>query len=169
NGVPVIYVQYMYQHATGGSGSSIEINKNTGEIIHYYNMKDHLLMEIGQEPKKENAISKQEALSQAVKFLKEWVPSYLHNYAMPIEEPYFDEDLGTSQFVFPRIKNGIIVNGDQISIGIAADGSLNSLTVMYQELENWPAIDAVISEQEAKATFEEGLSLKLTYMKHIKN
>ncbi|MFS0687841.1 S-layer homology domain-containing protein [Sporosarcina sp. 179-K 8C2 HS] len=169
NGVPVIYVQYMYQYANGGSGGSLELNKNTGEIIHYYNMKDHLMKEIGENPKKEKSLSKQEALSQAVKHLKQWVPSYLHNYAMPIEEPYFDEVLGTYQFSFPRVVNGIVVNGDQIHVGIAADGSLNSLSVNYQEIENWPSSDGVISEQEAKKILEEALNLKLTYMKHAKS
>ncbi|MFC5603326.1 YcdB/YcdC domain-containing protein [Sporosarcina koreensis] len=169
NGQAVIYVQYMYQHANGGSGSSLEINKNTGEIIQYYNMVDYLLSEIGENPKKENTITQEKALTQAVKYAKEWIPSYLHNYAMPIEEPYFDERMGSYQFVFPRIVNGIVVNGDQINVGIAADGSLYSLSVNYQKIENWPSSDARISEKEAKTIFEKALSLKLTYLKHGEN
>ncbi|WP_060208363.1 S-layer homology domain-containing protein [Sporosarcina koreensis] len=169
NGMPVISVQYMYRYRTGGSGSSLEINKSTGEIINYHNMKDHLLMKYGEDSKKENSLSQQEALSQAVKLLKEWVPSYLHNYAMPVGEPYVDERVGSYQFSFPRVVNGIIVNGDQISIGIASDGSLNSLNVDYQEMENWPPSDDVISTEEVKAIFEEALDLNLTYMKHSKN
>ena len=103
-----------------------------------------------------------------MKYVKEWVPSYLHNYAMPVEEPYFDEKLGTYHFTFPRIVNGIVVNGDQISVGIAADGSLNSLNVNYQEIENWPSSDKVISEEDAKSILKEALKLKLTYMKKAK-
>jgi hypothetical protein len=169
NGIPVISVHYMYRYRTGGSGSSLEINKSTGEIVNYHNMKDHLLSDFEEDSKKENEISQQEALSQAVKFLKEWVPSYLHNYAMPVGEPYVDERFGSYHFTFPRIENGIIVNSDQISVGIAADGSLNSLNVNYQEIENWPSSDNVMSTEEVKAIFEESLSLKLTYMKHAKN
>lgn len=169
NGQEVIYVQYMYQHPTGGSGASIEINKKTGEVVSYYNTRDHLLTDMGEEPKKDNALSKQEALAKAVEYVKEWIPSYLHMYAMPLEEPYFDERVGMYQFAFPRVMNGIIVTGDQIHVGIAADGSLNSLQVNYQELENWPSSDNVISEQEAKKILEETLDLKLTYMKHAKN
>lgn len=169
NGQSVIYVQYTYQHANGGSGSSLEINKNTGEVIQYYNMIDYLLAEIGEDPKKGSTLTEEKALTQAVKYVKEWIPSYLHNYAMPIEEPYFDKRMGSYQFVFPRIVNGIVVNGDQISVGIAADGSLYSLNVNYQELENWPSSDAVISEKEAKTIFKDALSLKLTYMKHGEN
>ena len=169
NGQTVIYVQYMYQYANGGSGSSLEINKKTGEVIQYYDMKTHLLTEIGEQPKKENSITEKEALTKAVKFLKEWTPSYLHNYAMPVEEPYFDERLGSYHFNFPRIMNGIVVIGDQISVGIAADGTLNSLSVQYQELENWPSTKDVITKQKAKTILEESLNVKLTYMKHARN
>ena len=169
NGQAVINVQYMYQYRNGGSGASLEINKNTGEIIQYYNIKDHLLLEIGENPKKESTITQQEALTQAEKYLKEWVPSYLHNYAMPVEEPYFDERIGSYQFTFPRIVNGIVVVGDEISVGIAADKSLNSLNVNYQETENWPSSEDVISEAEATTILEEAASLKLAYMKHAKN
>ena len=84
---------------------------------------------------------------------------------MPVEEPYFEERLGTYQFNFPRIVNGIVVQGDQIGVGIAADGSLSSLNVSYQEVENWPSIDKVISAEDAKAKLKEALSLKLNYMK----
>ena len=79
---------------------------------------------------------------------------------MPVEEPYFEDRLGTYHFSFPRIVNGIIVIGDQISVGIAADGSLNSLNVNYQEVEKWPSIDKVISEEDAKATLERGTKSK---------
>ena len=130
NGQPVISVQYMYQYANGGTGSSLEINKNTGEIIQLLRYeKSPTNGNWGDQLKKSDTLPEQEALTQAVKFLKEWVPSYLHNYAMPVEEPYVDERLGSYHFTFPRIVNGIVVIGDQINVGIAADGSLNSLSV----------------------------------------
>ena len=88
---------------------------------------------------------------------------------MPVEEPYFEERQGTYQFSFPRIVNGIVVMGDQISVSIAADGSLNSLNVNYQEVEKWPSSDKVISEEDAKAILKEALSLKLNYMKQGNN
>lgn len=165
NGQAIISVQYMYNYANGGTGGSIEINKNTGEIIQYYDAKSHLLEQIGEKPKTENPLSQEAALAQAVKYLKEWTPSNLHNYAMPVEEPYFEERSGTFHFNFPRIVNGIVVQGDQIGVGIAADGSLSSLNVGYQEIENWPSIDKVISTEDAQAKLKEALSLKLNYMK----
>ena len=101
----------MYQYANGGSGTNLEINKNTGEIIQYYDVKSQVLEEIGEKPEKGNALTQKEALTQAIKYVKEWVPSYLHDYAMPVEEPYFEERQGTYQFSFPRIVNGIVVIG----------------------------------------------------------
>ena len=80
-------------------------------------MRDHLLTEMGDKPSKEGGISKQEALTEAVKFIKEWIPSNLHNYAFPVEEPYVDERLGSYHFSFPRIVYGIVVSGDQINVG----------------------------------------------------
>ncbi|MCM3709707.1 PepSY1/2 domain-containing protein [Sporosarcina luteola] len=169
NGLPVISVHYMYQYRNGGSGSNLEINKKTGEIVNYHNMKDHLLSDFEEGTTNKDGLSQQEALSKAVNYLKEWSPSYLHNYAMPIGEPYVDERVGSYHFTFPRVVNGIIVHGDQIYVSIAADGTLNSLNVDHQEVENWPSVDDVISGQEAKTLFEEALNLKLTYMKHAKS
>ena len=51
---------------------------------------------------------------------------------------------------------GLLSIGDQISVSIAADGSLNSLSVNYQEMENWPSIDEVISEEKGKNDFGRG-------------
>lgn len=169
NGQAVFSIQYMYNLESGGHGTSMEINKNTGEIIQYNDITSQIAEQIGGKPKKGNTLSKKEALAQAVKYAKEWVPSSLHNYAMPVEEPYFEEKLGIYQFSFPRIKNGIVVIGDQINVGIAADGSLNSINVNYQEVEQWPSIEKMISEEEAKALLKKALSLKLTYMKQEKN
>lgn len=166
NGQEVISINYMYQYANSGTGSNIEFNKQTGEILQYHSMKSHILEQIGEKPNKDNAISKQEALEQAVNYVKEWVPSYLHNYAMPLEDPYTDDILGTYNFSFPRVVNGILVMGDQINVGIAADGSLINLYVTnYQKVENWPSIDKVISEENAKTILKDALSLKLNYMK----
>ncbi|WP_153731496.1 YcdB/YcdC domain-containing protein [Sporosarcina obsidiansis] len=165
NGQEVFSIQYMYHYANGGSGSSLEINKHTGEVIQYHNFEEQTLKEIGQESTNESTLSQQEALEKAVAYAKKWAPSYLHNYAMPVGDPYFDERMGTYQFSFPRLVNGIVVIGDEISVGIAADGSLNSLNVNYQDTENWPSKDEAISDEKAKTLMKEALSLKLMYMK----
>jgi hypothetical protein len=88
---------------------------------------------------------------------------------MPVDEPYFEKRQGSYHFSFPRIVDGIVVMGDQISVSIETDGSLNSLNVNYQQVEKWPSSNKVISEEAAKAILKEALSLKLTYMKQDKN
>lgn len=169
SGQEVIRIGYMVNYGNGGSGSSLEINKLTGEIIQYYDVMNQLLNPLGDKPKKENSISQKEALAQALKYVKQWVPSYLHNYAMPVEDPYFEEYSGSYNVSFPRVVNGIMVLGDQINVGIAPDGSLNSLYVNYQEVEKWPSNEKVISEAEAKAILKKTLGLKLQYMKQDLN
>ena len=167
-GEDVISISYMYEKANGGFGSSLDINKQTGEVIQYYNFTNDVIERTEDKPKA-SSLTHEEALAKAIKYLKEWAPSYLHNYAKPIDEAYFEERTGTYNFSFPRIVNGVIVAGDQINVSIAADGTLNSLNVNYQKIEDWPAIDKVISEEDAKVILKDSLSLKLQYIKTDRN
>ena len=68
-------------------------------------------------------------------------------------------------FSFPRVVDGIPVNGDQISVRLSADGSLLGLNMDYQNIEKWPSSKAVISKEKATAKFLEQLSLDLRYIK----
>ena len=47
-GKTYISIGYMYESKSGGSGTSLEINKQTGEIIQYHNLKSQLLQETDQ-------------------------------------------------------------------------------------------------------------------------
>ena len=163
-GQEVFSIQYMYNYANGGSGSSIEIDKKTGELIQYYDTQRGMLSDLD-ESKEEVVISKEEAIAQAVKYLKELVPSYLHEYAMPIEESYRDETIGNYYLTFPRILNGVMVVGDQISVTISKDGSLESLNLSRPQIDEWPSVEKVISSKEAEDILSKSLSLKMSYMK----
>jgi hypothetical protein len=169
NGQEVISIQYMYQYDNGGHGAEIQLNKNTGEIIQYHDIKSEVLDQVGEELESDKTISSDEALQQAVKYLKEFTPSYLHNYAMPVRETSYEEEQGIYHFSFPRVVNGILVSGDQISASVSADGSLLGLNVDYQDIDNWPSSKEVISEEEATAKFIEQLSLDLRYVKETYN
>lgn len=165
NGQEVITIQYMYENKNGGTGTDLELDKQTGEIIQYHDIRYDLLTDNNLSKKNGQVISKEEALKQAVTYLKQYSPSYLHNYAMPTEEPFYEENRESYSFSFPRVVNGILVNGDQISVSIAADGSLLSLNVIQSDIQNWPAIDKVISKEKAHAKFFENLSLNLRYVR----
>ena len=82
---------------------------------------------------------------------------------MPSNAGYF-ADGGIYYFAFPRVVNGITVNGDQITVSIADDGSLVVLSVDKMNIENWPALENVIAKEDAKAKFIDGLSVELRYM-----
>ncbi|MEK4229246.1 PepSY1/2 domain-containing protein [Solibacillus sp. FSL H8-0538] len=165
NGQPVFSIEYMYEYRNGGSGTNLEINKLTGEIIQYSDMKNELLAQYSEGKTNENTISVEQAKAQAIKYLKEWAPSNLHNYAKPIAEPQYDKNSRIYSITFPRIVNGLVVEGDQISVSIAADGSLNNLNVHSPKVDNWPSKDKAIAVDKAKAIYEEALNLKLQYVR----
>lgn len=164
-GQDVIAIQYMYESQNGGHGTELELDRQTGEIIQYYDIKRDVLGETGEENESGKTLSTEEALKQAVEYLKEYSPSYLHNYAIPQAESHFEEGQGLYHFTFPRVVDGILVNGDQISVSVSTDGSLRGLTVDQQNIENWPSTEEIISQEAATAEFMKQLNLDLRYMK----
>lgn len=160
NGETVYTVNYMYMYNNGGSGTSLEINKATGDIVQYHDiMRDFINTD------KTTTLSKDAALAKAVEYLKQWAPSYLHEYSMPIDDPVHDDYSKDYYFSFPRIVNGIAVVGDEINVGIGSDGSLRSLNVNKQKINNWPSISQVISADKAKEAYSKALTLQLQYVK----
>ncbi|RHW32398.1 hypothetical protein D1B33_16820 [Lysinibacillus yapensis] len=164
DGREMIYISYMYEFNNGGSGSSLVIDKATGEIIQYHNMKNELLRELGEKQNSGKKITSSEALAKAVEHLKEWMPSSLHNYSKPLAEPFSDDNYGAYSFTFPRIVNGIPVNGDDINVSVGFDGSLMSLYVNSSEIKEWPTTEGIISKQQAEKLFSDAINLKLQYV-----
>lgn len=165
NGQEVISIQYMYEYRNSGHGTNLEIDKHTGEIIQYHDIKSDVLRQYGDNKKSGQKISSNDALNQAVKYLKQFSPSYLHYYAMPTRESLFEEERGIYHFSFPRVVNNILVNGDQISVTVSADGSLLGLNIHRTDIKNWPSIEKSISKEKAEALFFEQLNLNLNYIK----
>ncbi|WP_328588605.1 YcdB/YcdC domain-containing protein [Ureibacillus acetophenoni] len=163
-GQPFLSIYYSYDWDYGGYGSTLEINKQTGEIVSYHDLKKEVLRELG-EPKDQTTITKGEAQEKAIAYLNEWVPSYLHQYAKPINEPYSEEGRGIYHFEFPRVVNGIIVEGSSISVAVSSDGSLYSLYINHRQFDNWPSVSNVISSEIAKKTYIEALNLNLQYIR----
>lgn len=161
----VIEVSYSYSYDRGGYGTSLTIDKNTGDILDYYNSKDEVLKEIGEAPKNAKKVTKEQALAKAIEYLKQYSPSKLKNYAKPIEEPIVDEWSGGYIFSFPRIVNGIPVVGDEISVTISEYGNLRSLYVNQTDVEDWPQLDQAVSEEEAKNKILNSLNAELHYVK----
>jgi len=161
NGETIYSVNYMYHIKTGGYGTSFEVNKATGEITEYWDIRrDFIETDVKVQP-----IAKDAALAKAIGYLKEWAPSYIHNYSKPLEDVIYDKDSERYYFSFPRVVNGIAVVGDAISVGISADGKLSSLNINNHKIDNWPSVNKAIPADKAKATFNEGLKLELQYAK----
>jgi hypothetical protein len=162
-GRETISIQYMYEYASGGHGTSLELDKNTGEIIQYHNILREVLDQVGDSKDQDASLSREQAINKAVEYLKQYSPSYLHHYSMPIEE-YVFEDNGDFHFSFPRLVNGIMVAGDQISVIIAPNGDLINMHVGFQEVESWPSSTKIISSYNAKTTYQKALELDLQYV-----
>lgn len=164
NGQEVISVQYMYEHRNGGTGTDLELDKNTGEIIQYHDIKSELLSENNKSKKNGQTLAQEDALNQAVSYLKQYSPSYLHNYVMPNGEAFYDKNRDTYHFTFLRVVNGILVSGDQLSVTVSGDGTLLGLNVNHSDIKNWPSADKVIAKEKAHAKYFEQLSLDLSYI-----
>lgn len=149
-GKEIISISYSYEYRNGGYGTSIELDKQTGELVHYYSVKNEVLREVGEDPSTDKKLTSDEALTQAINHLKEWVPSSLHEYIKPISEPSTDDEYGVYNFSFPRIVNGLVVSGNEISVAINFDGSLNSLFVNKLEVEEWPTTEDVLTKEAAE-------------------
>ena len=154
-------VHYMYNYNNGGVGGTVEVNKATGEIIQFYDYRDEFM----KENKPVAEITKEVALAKAVDYLKEWAPSYIHQYAKSMESYTFDSYSKYHSFSFPRIENGILVSGDGIHVAIGVDGSLRSLYINHQKITNWPSVSKVIAPDVAKETFSAALKTELQYVK----
>ncbi|MFY3791411.1 S-layer homology domain-containing protein [Ureibacillus sp. MALMAid1270] len=163
-GQPFLSIQFSYDWEFGGYGSSIDMNQLTGEIISYSDIKGEVLRELGKS-KEKKVLKESELQAKAIEHLKQLVPSYLHNYAKPISEPYFEKARGIYHFTFPRVVNGVVVEGSQINISVYTDGTLSSLYVNHQEFEEWPSVKNVISNEEARRLFNEAISINLQYVK----
>ncbi|MEG0472998.1 MAG: S-layer homology domain-containing protein, partial [Solibacillus sp.] len=98
-----------------------------------------------------------------------WVPSYAQKYALPVDEALYEDYNDSYNFTFPRIVNGLTVEGDQISVNVdAKTGDLLSLHVnAYDDIE-WPAAKDILSQQEATKLLKNQLKLKLQYVNHPK-
>lgn len=167
-GKEVYNIGYTYEYRSGGTGTSLTIDKATGDIIHYSNIKNTLEAQ-ADDSTEEVELTKQQALEQAIAYVKEYVPSYAHQYALPLDDGYYEDYNDSYYFTFPRIVNGLTVIGDQISVNVdAKTGDLLNLYVYAHDDVEWPAVTDVLTQQEATKLLKNQLKLKLQYVNHPK-
>ena len=167
-GKAVYNINYMYYYANGGTGTELKIDKKTGEIIKYSDIKSSLEIE-DDSSKSEVELTRQQALEKATAYVKEWAPSYAHQYALPVEEGLYHNYNDSYYFTFPRIVNGITVAGDQISVSVdTKTGDLLSLDVNAYDDIQWPAATDILTQQKATELLKDQLKLNLQYANHPK-
>ncbi len=165
----VVYnIHYMYNYRNGGTGTNLTIDKATGEVINYSDIKNNLEVQ-EDDSTTEVELTQQQALEKAIAYVKESVPSYAHQYALPLDDGLYDDYNDSYYFTFPRIVNGLTVMGDQISVNVdAKTGDLLSLYVNAYDDVEWPAATDILTQQEATKLLKNQLKLKLQYVNHPK-
>ena len=168
-GKTVYNISYSYEYRNGGTGTSLTIDKATGEIIYYSDVKNTLEPQADDDSTTDVEVTKQKALEKATAYVKEWIPSYVHQYALPLDEGYYEDYNDSYYFTFPRIVNGLTVMGDQISVNVdAKTGNLLSLYVSSYDNVEWPAVTDILTQQEATKLLKNQLKLKLQYINYPK-
>ena len=167
-GKAVYNVQYMYQYRNGGSGTVLTIDKETGEIIQYHDIRNTLE---GQEDDSttKGELTRQQALDKAIAHVKEWLPSYANQYSLPVDVGSYQDYNDSYYFTFPRIVNGLTVVGDYISVDVdAKTGALVGLYVNAYDNIDWPAATDILTQTEATKLLKDQLKVKLNYVNHPK-
>lgn len=163
NDQAVISVSYSYRYRNGSFGSSIEFNKNTGELISYSDFYSPLPLEDDETENTVPRLDKDKVLAAAEKYVKELAPTSVHEYAKAHTDPVYDKESKVHYVNFPRIKNGLIVNGDSLSVTIDDEGKLKSFYRYPLDIEEWPDASATVSGEKAKKLFADALDVKLVY------
>ena len=165
-GRSIYSVNYMYESRNSGNGASIEIDKNTGEVISFYDISDDVF---GYDPsdKDKAGLTYTQAVAKALEKIKEFSPSIMHEYSYPINNELnkLEQDRDETFLTFPRVKNGIIVSGDSIQVSIKKDGSLRRYSVQSPVVKEWPSIDKAVAKEKALQDYLDQLDAKLAYTK----
>lgn len=162
NGEEMMSIIYSYHFGNHTHSSSIEFNKKTGELISYADFYDNLPL-AEQENNSLAKLEKQKVVQLAEQFVKQLAPTVVQDYSKPIVEPIYDAESGVHYVTFPKIKNGLIVNGDNLSLSIGDDGKLKSYYRSTLPIEEWPNPKDAIELSKASATFKEAIGAKLIY------
>lgn len=171
----VYEIRYMYHSQNGGHGSSIQINKETGELVQFHGIRDYEF-EAENTGEETPSISEEKALEKAVSYIENYAYTNMDQFALPSssEPTFYNNHLGQYEyrFVFPRVKNGKYVQSDNIYITVSKeDGDLISLNKNFTDIENWPSEENIVSKEEAIDAFKEKLNINLYYVNesHLKD
>ncbi|WP_240375655.1 S-layer homology domain-containing protein [Bacillus piscicola] len=161
NGVDVFTVQFMIHRGNSGSGTTFDVEKETGEIVNFQNI------DLYNQSLEENLAYKK-ALEKAVEAIETYGASTMHEYAYPINVTNKSpDDRGIYSFSFPQVKNGLLVNGSFLNVGISAeDGKLASFSSIQHTVTDWPNPEDAVEKEEALEDYLADLDVELAYVSH---
>jgi hypothetical protein len=163
-GIEVYSIDYMYYTGNSGSGSRLEIIKETGEVLNFHGYRDHSYPPKKQEEIEVN-VSYEEALELAVESIKNFAPANMHKYAYP-HNLINTVKRESYHFSFPRVENGIPFTGDSIGVSISSEtGKLVTFNSGYRTYDDIPSADEVVDLENAKKAYLDELDAELYYMK----
>lgn len=163
NDQQIISISYSYQYKNARHNSSIEFNKKTGELLSYSDYNSQYLEIEQQSGSITPKLDKEKVMEAAEQYVKQLAPTIVHEYVKSHIEPTYDKESKVHYVSFPRIKNGLIVNGDNLMVTIDDEGQLKSFYRYPIMIEEWPNPEAAISAEKAKILFTDALSVKLVY------
>ncbi|QOR66344.1 S-layer homology domain-containing protein [Cytobacillus suaedae] len=175
-GKTIYNVHYMYQSKNHGYGASIEIDKNTGEVLSFHDVSRDMMYaeqaskletttEKEKAEEKKNKLAYEKALEIGIETIKKFSPSIIHEYSYPLVGELMESHDGNYHLSFPRVKNGILVQGDSINIGINSDGEILHYNANSPIIKEWPSVEKAVSKGKATQAFLDQLNVKLAYSK----
>ncbi|TFB25106.1 hypothetical protein E3U55_01555 [Filobacillus milosensis] len=161
DGIEVYDIRYMYHSQNGGHGSSIQINKNTGELQRFSRARSY-----NPEEEVDVNVSQEEALDLATDYINKFAFSNMEQYVYPrVSDNVNRDDSPEYHFIFQRIKDGILVSGNYIRVDVSKEnGKLLHLSIRHTNVEQWPSLDQVVGEEKALEDIKDKLDLELFYV-----
>ncbi|MDP5273848.1 S-layer homology domain-containing protein [Chengkuizengella axinellae] len=162
-------VSYMYELRNSGSGSSVDFNKETGDLIRYYRDEYNILFSEGEDSE---PISEEDALEIALDYVKQYAPVIANELVYyedgsSLNQSYYSYRYGEDleyMFHFPQYKDGIRIQGNGASVSVSkTDGTLTRMSIDSHVPDQWPNLEDAVSLEKAMSDFQDNLTLELVY------
>ncbi|AIQ14147.1 S-layer homology domain-containing protein [Paenibacillus durus] len=163
-------IQWSYQKGNSGYGISSQVDAVNGDLIStYLYFPDRQQNQSYYPPE----ITREQALEKAKAFIAKAAPSLsINDLELQDGNDYLSNPalFGPVQygFTFSVIKNGITSPLENVSVVVAADGSVRQFN-KSPEHWNYPAAAASIPQAKAERTFSDQFDVELVYIPIFKN
>ncbi|MBO8170505.1 MAG: S-layer homology domain-containing protein [Bacillaceae bacterium] len=163
------HIMFRYEYNRGSVGwTGAVIDASTGEIVRF-DISPYLGEKLQQEQKEQDdeyPVAYEEAKEEALQFVKSYSKDKLHQ--LFLVETRTDPDqyrfLPSYRFVFQRYIDGVQVHGHFVAVTVSADsGDVVSFDQNWDWDKEFPPVEEVITEEEARQIFLDSYDLRLEY------